>query len=165
MVQFFLHFIVHIEEYVAYCHRTTGTAARIATRSPADRIARAIARRIQLVDNRVNVDTGAGTDRNHARQTDHEVVAAACRALAQIGFQERPCFCIKEGHAVQAATACYELTLFPDDVVIDSHDFTAGQAFTGNRYGGFFLRMSGKDTCTLTAIAEERNALTTVFSI
>ena len=130
------------------------TAAGIAARRPTNRIGRAVACRIELVDDGIDIDAGAGTDGNHARQANHEVVAAACRALAEVCFQESPCLGIEESHAVQAAAARDELALLADDIVVDADDFTAFQAFTSRRYAFFFF-MGRQDTGPLAAVAEQ----------
>ena len=161
-MQFFLDFIEHFQQGVADRHGAARTAAGIAARRPAHRIGRAVACRIELVDDGIDIDAGAGTDGNHARQADHKVVAAACRALAEVCFQESPCLGIEESHAVQAAATRDEFTFLADDVVVDADDFTAFQAFTSRRYTFFFF-MGRQDTGPLAAVAEQGQALTALF--
>ena len=133
-VEFILYFIVHIEEGIAYCHGAAGPLTRIAAGRTADRIARAVPCRIELVNDSVNINPRPGTDRNHAGQADHEVIAAACRTFAEIRFQQGPCFRIEEGNTVETATACDEFAFLADDIIIDSDDFTAAQSVPGDRY-------------------------------
>ena len=94
LLQFLLHFVKHIEEGIADGHGAARTAAGIAACYPAYRIGRAVPRRIELVNDGINIDAGPGTDGNHTRQADHEVVAAARRAFTEeprSGGQRRPC--------------------------------------------------------------------------
>ena len=153
LLQFLLHFVKHIEEGIADCHGAARTAAGIAACYPAYRIGRAVPRRIELVNDGINIDAGPGTDGNHTRQADHEVVAAARRAFTQIRFQKSPGLGVKEGHAVQAAAARDELALLADDVVVDADDFTTFQSNPCRRYLLFFF-MGRQDAGPFAAVTE-----------
>lgn len=153
LLQFLLDFIEHIEEGIADGHGAARAAAGITARHPADRIGRAVPRRIELVDDSIDIDAGTGADRNHTRQADHEVIAATRRALTQIRFKQSPGLGIKEGHAVQAAAARNELALLADDVVVDADDFTAFEAFAGRRYRFFFF-IRRQDAGPFAAVTE-----------
>lgn len=65
LLQFLLYFIEHVEEGIADGHGAARAAAGITARHPADRIGRAVPRRIELVDDGIDIDAGTGADRNH----------------------------------------------------------------------------------------------------
>ena len=119
-----LYLIVHIKEGIAYCHGAAGSLARIAPGRTAERIARAVPRRIELVNDSININPCPGTDRNHAGQANHEIIATACRSFAEIRFQQSACFRIKKRNTMETAAARNQFALLADDIIIDSNDFT-----------------------------------------